>query len=102
MSKLLAFASLPTKFQFLTCFLVSNDECLCSDDGGAELSDNMFGNNANTNFDYFYGGASGGGRPSPIIEPEKASFFIALASTQTDLAMSTVQANGMSNPGTPN
>lgn len=51
----------------------------------------MFGNNfANTNFDYFHGGASGGGKPPPIIEPENARFFIVLASTQTDLAISTV------------
>ncbi|KAL3925669.1 MAG: hypothetical protein SGILL_000248 [Bacillariaceae sp.] len=51
----------------------------------------MFGNNyANTNFDYFTGGASGGGRPSPILEPQDARFFIILAATQTDLAMSAV------------
>lgn len=51
----------------------------------------MFGNNfASTNFDYFHGGASGGGRPPPILEPENAKFFIVLASTQTDLAISTV------------
>jgi hypothetical protein len=51
----------------------------------------MFGNNyANTNFDYFHGGASGGGKPPPILEPELAKFFIMLAATQTDLAMSTV------------
>mmetsp|Transcript_5221 Transcript_5221/g.12809 ORF Transcript_5221/g.12809 Transcript_5221/m.12809 type:complete len:677 (-) Transcript_5221:673-2703(-) len=57
--------------------------------GNTELNDNMFGNNSN--FDYFHGGAAGGGKPSPILEPEQARFFIMLAATQTDLSISTVQ-----------
>ena len=56
------------------------------------IQDDMFANNnSNSNFDYFYGGASGGGKPSPILEPENAKFFIVLAATQTDLSISTVQ-----------
>lgn len=42
-------------------------------------------------FDYFHGGASGGGKPNPVVEPEKAKFFIVQASTQADLAISTVR-----------
>jgi len=38
--------------------------------------------------DYFQGGAAGGGKPSPILEPEQASFFIVRAATQRDLALS--------------
>jgi len=57
------------------------------------INDNTFSNNHSTsNFDYFHGGSSGGGKPSPIIEPEHAKFFIVLAATQTDLSISTVQA----------
>lgn len=41
--------------------------------------------------DYFQGGASGGGKPIPILEPEQASFFIIRAATQRDLSMSTVR-----------
>lgn len=41
--------------------------------------------------DYFQGGASGGGKPSPILEPEDAFFFIVRAATQTDLSISTFQ-----------
>jgi cleavage and polyadenylation specificity factor subunit 4 len=44
-----------------------------------------------TGVDYFHGGASGGGKPTPIVEPEKAKFFIVQASTQADLAISTVR-----------
>lgn len=56
------------------------------------IDDDMFGNNNSTsNFDYFHGGAAGGGKPSPILEPEDAKFFIVLAATQTDLSISTVQ-----------
>ena len=53
-----------------------------------ELGDNMFSNQDNTTVDYFQGGASGGGKPSPIIEPEQAHFFILLAEKQRDLAIS--------------
>jgi hypothetical protein len=57
------------------------------------INDNMFNNNSSSsNFDYFHGGAAGGGKPSPILEPEDAKFFILLAATQTDLSISTVQA----------
>jgi cleavage and polyadenylation specificity factor subunit 4 len=41
--------------------------------------------------DYFQGGAAGGGKPSPIIEPEKSAFFILRAARQRDLAISTVR-----------
>ena len=43
-----------------------------------------------TGRDYFQGGASGGGKPSPILEPEHAAFFIVRAGRQRDLAISTV------------
>lgn len=55
-----------------------------------ELSDNMFGDHDDTaTFDYFQGGPSGGGKPSPILEPEQAYFFIVRAATHHDLAIST-------------
>lgn len=41
--------------------------------------------------DYFQGGASGGGRPCPVLEPDQAHYFLLCASTQRDLALSTVQ-----------
>ena len=53
-----------------------------------ELGDNMFSNQDNTTVDYFQGGSSGGGKPSPILEPEQAHFFILLAEKQRDLAIS--------------
>jgi len=57
-----------------------------------EIHENVFDNNySNSNLDYFYGASSGGGKPSPILEPEHAKFFILLAATQTDLSISTVQ-----------
>lgn len=59
-------------------------------DGGAELSDNMFSNQDTSTIDYFQGGASGGGKPIPILEPEQATFFILSASSQEDLSISTV------------
>jgi cleavage and polyadenylation specificity factor subunit 4 len=52
-----------------------------------ELQDNMIANI--NNVDFFHGVASGGGKPSPILEPEHAKFFILLAATQTDLSIST-------------
>ena len=57
----------------------------------AELTDNMFGNQETTTVDYFQGGSAGGGRPSPILEPEHAVFFLINAATQRDLAISTVK-----------
>ena len=57
----------------------------------ADLTDNMFSNQENTTVDYFQGGKSGGGKPSPILEPENAAFFMVLARTQRDLAISTVR-----------
>lgn len=64
-----------------------------NEDGNAsaELTENMFGNQETTTVDYFQGGASGGGKPSPILEPEHATFFILNAATQSDLAISTVK-----------
>eukprot|EP00978_Attheya_sp_CCMP212_P033197 scaffold132946_cov24-Attheya_sp.AAC.1 len=41
--------------------------------------------------DYYQGGAVGGGKPTPILEPEQASFFIVRAATQRDLAISTTK-----------
>lgn len=62
------------------------------DDGETEIADNMFSNQDAQTIDYFQGGSSGGGKPSPITEAEDASFFILLAATQTDLSISTYQA----------
>jgi len=59
-------------------------------DGGAEL-ESMFGNTDNTTVDYYTGGAAGGGKPSPILEPEQALFYILRAATQHDLALSTTR-----------
>jgi cleavage and polyadenylation specificity factor subunit 4 len=56
-----------------------------------EYSDNMFSNQEQVTVDYFQGGVAGGGQPSPIVEPDQAHFFIILAATQRDLAISTVQ-----------
>jgi hypothetical protein len=50
----------------------------------------MFSNQDTSTVDYFQGGASGGGKPIPILEPEQANFFILLAAAQADLAYSTV------------
>jgi cleavage and polyadenylation specificity factor subunit 4 len=41
--------------------------------------------------DYYQGGAAGGGKPIPVLEPEQASYFVVLAATQRDLAISTVE-----------
>ncbi|EEC42902.1 hypothetical protein PHATRDRAFT_50624 [Phaeodactylum tricornutum CCAP 1055/1] len=60
-------------------------------DGGDELTDNMFVNQDTTTIDYFQGGASGGGKPNPILEPDQAKFYIVRAATHHDLAISTVQ-----------
>jgi len=56
-----------------------------------DLTENMFNNQENTTVDYFQGGHAGGGKPTPILEPENAAFFIVRASTQRDLAISTVR-----------
>ena len=60
-------------------------------EGGAELTDNMFSNPEGTTGDYYTGGDAGGGKPTPILEPEQASFFILRSATQEDLATSTVR-----------
>lgn len=65
-----------------------------TDGDGGELSENMFGNQESTTVDYYRGGSVGGaedGKPTPILEPENASFFICRAATQRDLAISTVR-----------
>lgn len=54
----------------------------------SEISENIFDTQEQTNVDYFQGGASGGGKPNPILEPEQARFFIFLAATYRDLAIS--------------
>ena len=56
-----------------------------------EIADNMFGSQNDQTVDYFQGGSSGGGKPTPIIEPENATFFIVRAAMQRDLAVSTVR-----------
>jgi len=62
---------------------------------GEELTENMFSNQENTTVDYYRGGSVGGagenGKPTPILEPENAAFFIIRAAAQTDLATSTVK-----------
>ena len=59
---------------------------------GGELSENMFGQGGDgTTVDYYQGGQSGGGRPSPILMPENAAFFIMRAATYRDCAVSTVR-----------
>ncbi|KAK1743385.1 cleavage and polyadenylation specificity factor subunit 4 [Skeletonema marinoi] len=60
-------------------------------DGEKELSDNMFDNQETTTVDYYQGGQSGGGRPTPILEPENASFYILRAATYRDCSTSTVK-----------
>ena len=57
-----------------------------------EIAENMFSNTDNQTIDYFQGGASGGGRPCPILDPEDARFFILAAPSESDLAISTYQA----------
>jgi cleavage and polyadenylation specificity factor subunit 4 len=69
----------------------SANEAKESAGGGAEWNDNMFSIQDTQTVDYFQGGASGGGKPSPILEPEEAHFYILRAATQTDLAISTVR-----------
>lgn len=56
-----------------------------------EISDNMFGSQNDTTVDYFQGGSAGGGKPTPILEPEQAAFFIVRAAQQRDLAISAVK-----------
>lgn len=60
-------------------------------DNNGEISDNMFGSQVDTTVDYFQGGAAGGGKPTPILEPENAAFFIVSAAQQRDLAISAVK-----------
>ena len=61
------------------------------DGGGNELPDTMFHSSETTTVDYFQGGASGGGKPIPILEPEQAHYFIVRAATHRDLSISTVR-----------
>jgi cleavage and polyadenylation specificity factor subunit 4 len=61
------------------------------EEGEKELSDNMFANQETVTVDYYQGGASGGGRPTPILEPENASFFILRAASYRDCSISTVR-----------
>ena len=58
---------------------------------GTELSDKIFSNQDTTTIDYFQGGAAGGGKPIPILEPDQAHFFIVRAAQLKDLALSTVR-----------
>lgn len=59
---------------------------------GTEASfDDVFQHTEHAKMDYYEGGASGGGKPIPILEVEQAHFFIIRAATQHDLALSTIQ-----------
>lgn len=62
-------------------------------DGGANnnLSDQLWAVADHVTIDYFQGGAAGGGKPCPVIEPDQAHFFLLCAATQRDLAISTVR-----------
>eukprot|EP00970_Alexandrium_tamarense_P000851 scaffold97_cov193-Alexandrium_tamarense.AAC.20 len=60
-----------------------------------EIAENMFGTQETTTVDYYQGGAAGGGKPTPILEPENASFFILRAATYRDCAISTVRNEWM-------
>lgn len=63
-----------------------------NDEGNtSELTDTMFSSQENTTVDYFQGGNAGGGKPTPIYEPENASYFIVRAASQRDLSISTVK-----------
>jgi cleavage and polyadenylation specificity factor subunit 4 len=57
----------------------------------SELTDNMFVDEEITTVDYFQGGSSGGGKPSPIVEPEHSAFFMIRAASHVDLAFSTTR-----------
>lgn len=59
----------------------------------AELRDiNVFSHQQETpTVDYFQGGASGGGKACPIVEPDQAHYYIVCAETQRDLAISTAR-----------
>lgn len=61
------------------------------EDSGANLSENLFSNTEHVTVDYFQGGAAGGGKPCPILEPDQAHYFLLCAATQHDLAISTVK-----------
>jgi cleavage and polyadenylation specificity factor subunit 4 len=58
---------------------------------GLEINENIFGNADQPTIDYFQGGAAGGGKPMPILEPEKAHYYILRAATYRDAAISTVR-----------
>jgi cleavage and polyadenylation specificity factor subunit 4 len=68
----------------------NNEDDGDGDDG--ELADTMFSISDTPTVDYFQGGAAGGGRPIPILEPDQAHYFLLSAATQRDLAISTVRA----------
>lgn len=61
------------------------------DDGDDEDEENKPENVPTDKKDYFQGGAAGGGKPCPILEPDQSSFFLVSAATQRDLALSTVR-----------
>jgi cleavage and polyadenylation specificity factor subunit 4 len=58
---------------------------------GTEINESIFGNADQPTIDYFQGGDAGGGKPMPILEPEKAHYFIVRAATYRDVAISTVR-----------
>lgn len=60
--------------------------------GGADsnYNDDGFAGTTST-LDYFQGGASGGGKACPILEPSEAHYYIVSSATQRDLALSTVR-----------
>jgi cleavage and polyadenylation specificity factor subunit 4 len=78
----------------LKIFPRKQDNIVTMEDGTTNISDHVFGNQNMTEhitIDYFQGGAAGGGKPCPIVEPDQAFYFLLCAPTQRDLAFSTVR-----------
>jgi cleavage and polyadenylation specificity factor subunit 4 len=78
----------------LKTFPRKQDNTVILEDGTTNVSDHVFGNTNPTEhvtIDYFQGGAAGGGKPCPILEPDQAHYFLLCAPTQRDLAISTVR-----------
>lgn len=63
-----------------------------ADDGDGDNDEEVNETPVNTDKkDYYQGGAAGGGKPCPILEPDQSTFFLVSAATQRDLAISTVR-----------
>jgi len=52
----------------------------------------MFGTQFTTTVDYFQGVSIGGGKLTPILEPEHVPFYKVRAAPNLDMAISTVQS----------